>query len=101
LLIIVPLWSKKSSEKFVHLDKDVKVMTPFEFINFIGYKGKLLDIFTKAIKLSKMAVFSERHLKMLENLAEKAKRGIEKFADFSTVKLLKDLTKKGMMELLN
>jgi hypothetical protein len=61
----------------------------------------MLEIIMKTIKLSKMAIFSEKHLKMLENLAEKAKKGIEKFADCSTIKLLEDLTEKGILELLN
>ena len=101
LLIILPLWSKKSSETYSLIDKNVIAMTPSEFINFIGYKGKLLDIFKKTIKLSKLAIYSEKHLKMLENLADKAKKGIEQFADCSTIKLLEDLNKKGMIDLLN
>ena len=101
LLVIVPLGSKKSSETYSLIGKNVKVMTSSEFINFIGYKGRLLGMFMKTIKLSKLAIFSEKHLKVLENLADEAKKGIEKYVDCSTIKLLKDLNEKGMIDLLN
>ena len=55
----------------------------------------------KTTKLSKISVYSEKHLKMLEDLAEKAKKGMEKFADYSTIKLIEDLNKNGMIKLLN
>ena len=58
-------------------------------------------MFMKTIKLSKLAIFSEKHLKVLENLADEAKKGIEKYVDCSTIKLLKDLNEKGMIDLLN
>ena len=51
-------------------------MDPVSFANFLGYKGTLLEIFSKSIELAKRAPYDSNAFEELQEIAVKCRKRI-------------------------
>ncbi len=76
MLILVPIFSKEkiiSPPKNIPYRKNVKIMNPDTFKEFVGYEGRFLREFDEAVKLARESFFDKNARIKLKLLAEECK----------------------------
>ena len=89
ILILVPTHANnpQSPPKNIPYSKNVKILDPLSFADFIGYNGELRQEFINCVELAKKATWNDDTREKLKKLANQSKEIIKKYYNFGQKEL--------------
>ena len=89
MVILVPTHANKPQPlpKNIPYSKNVKILDPLSFADFIGYNGKLRQEFINCVELAKNATWDDDSREKLKKLANHSKGIIKKYYNFGQKEL--------------